>query len=355
MLSAVALAAFLGVCRHDSKGEFAIQCFAFIAALWVIYWIAIVLHELGHLIAGAVLGLRLHCLQLGWFYFCRQVYKVKPTANYGSVDMRPKKGSLTFHQYVWLTLGGPIISGIAAVCTLVYAFQFDLGGEHVSAWAWLAHGSVFMVGYVFLLSVLPHPELFNDLAHIQHAYRNRHNFATQQLVAEFFDNHSTSPTIENLEEFLEKKQLNQRQIEYAKLLSLWAYIDRKDIERAKVLAEELLMRESMNRQDRASAAFIAANIRGFYSKDPEGTAEAIDIYQKLSNSESTDKLHVAALKNANGEYEEALHLLNEGVDELLSGQSDEQTRESLTRSWSMVRESVEEDVRRQKEEHRGEQ
>lgn len=87
-----------------------IKIYAFLMAFALI-------HELGHMIAGLLLGLKPQCIEIAPYGF-----NISFRTNYDDYNIKIKNASLISLKKIIIATAGPITNLIIAVCTYIYCF-----------------------------------------------------------------------------------------------------------------------------------------------------------------------------------------------------------------------------------------
>ncbi len=120
---------------------------------WMLFfYVAIAIHELGHLVAGKMNGMAPGYLAVGGFVMTKSGdhwnYRFEPRLILGGMaGLLPDKGDLRVEAFAWMVAGGPIASILFAIACWIAFVKFDSGTD------WL--GSACWASLIGLLSLIP--------------------------------------------------------------------------------------------------------------------------------------------------------------------------------------------------------
>jgi hypothetical protein len=86
----------------------------FVMGFVLLVWLATLIHELGHFVAGLLVGLRFDCINIGPFIYERKVptrkFRIRPTLFTGFTEMSLDKVRRVRKRLIVFSLGGPCAS-----------------------------------------------------------------------------------------------------------------------------------------------------------------------------------------------------------------------------------------------------
>jgi hypothetical protein len=140
-LIALSVGALLGVVL----GTFSIFPTLNVLLLLPALYVAIAVHELGHLLAGRIVGMKPGGLVIGGFSIVKSGrhhsvrFDVRGIAGGGMAMFLTTKNSFTPKQFAWMVAGGPLASfALMAACGVISLLLSDYGGGWTNILFWMA-------------------------------------------------------------------------------------------------------------------------------------------------------------------------------------------------------------------------
>ena len=303
-------------------------------------YVAIAIHELGHLIAGRIVGLDAGGISVGALVFTKSgknwVVRFDRRMGIGGF-FKPLTTSLDFHpsRFACFVAGGPLASLVVSVVCGIVSIRYGSG-----AWDWV--GTLFWVSLLLLiLSAAPYSSglnksdggrLWQIIFHPQQARRWGAIVAIQSEEAK-----SLRPREWNLQLFNEILDVGSSASEflYCQLLAYYRRLDEGcEVDALKHLEGVLASSARVGKRLRHALFLEAASASAIIRKRPIQARRWFERACKLQKPESPDVVE-AAIAMCEGRYEEAAASWKTAIERLTRKRLDSGLIRFAKGKWAM--------------------